>query len=1244
MEDPTLSHPNRQIFPERSPQNTVSTVTIIVRKLFCDPESGRKKTQSCPLAASLLWLVILLPCATKAAMAQQAQVESEDVFKAAVRTTKPLTPQQELATFQVPDGFEVSLFASEPRIQKPLNMAFDADGRLWLTCSTEYPYPVKDGEGQDSIRILEDTNGDGVADTVTVFADDLNIPMGLYPYRDGVVVFSIPNILFLRDTDGDGKADSREVLYGPFDTTRDTHGMNNAFRRGFDGWLYCCHGFNNQSQVAGTDGHSVSMNSGNTYRIRLDGSRIEHLTHGQVNPFGMTIDANGDLFNSDCHTKPVSLLLRGGYYESFGKPHDGLGYVPPVMDHLHGSTAIDALCQYQDTVFPEEFRDDIFVGNVMTSRIHRNSIVRTGSTVRMQEEADFLTSTDPWFRPVDIQIGHDGAMYIADFYNRIIGHYEVPLDHPGRDRTSGRIWRVAYVGDSKADSAVDQPKLSELGLGDLLGQLTDDRKFIRQHAADQIVDRLGSSLGSDLDEQDAMVTEVLAALEVSLNTNAQTAAPQLLWILQRLGKLSVLKLQDVFDRGVERTRIHVMRVCSEYKVRKDVLPLVLKGLRDSKALVQRAAADAAAQNSTVDLAKEVVNAMVVCPAQDVHLKHALKIALKHQIQDPEVAQWFSESVPPQSACEALSQVVSAVESEAAGGISLKLLQSGHLNTEQLEKTVAHVARNLTSESANELFELAKALPDNSISLKTSIWLAMSKAIRNRNLESPEDFQEWSSQLAMEQLSSADVSRLSWGHYSVGGLPPVEWGRELRSVPRNPQAQQFLSSLVGGEKGVGLIRSRPFVMPFNLEIQVCGHLGSPKELPSPENRVILRDLETGHEIESVLAPRSDVATVHKWSCGQFAGREGYLEVVDGLSLESYAWIAIGRPVPMVVKGEVQPSADAEMLLSAINILRDQVLSGMELTSVQLQLLVEIAKVIQVDGELRAVAAETLLLHQKKSALVGMADLLRFAETPRVVDAAVAQFCSIDDSKAAKLSATTGNGQQAANRDLGLVKNVFSQLDVDLRNRLVQKLVESKQGSELLLASMESGVPSASVLRDGRLVAQLSGYGESIAARVAALVDSLPKETTDTTTLSQNVVSRIKLGEGDAQKGLAVYEKNCMNCHRRKGVGGVAGPQLDGVATRGTARMLEDILHPNRNVDVAFRTSTLQLKSGKVMTGIVRPGNSAYQLMVMTSDGKLIEVANADVEERKDSTLSLMPGNVANLLSEDQLLDLVKFLLQ
>src|SRR6266511_3596693 len=317
------------------------------------------------------------PLATRAA----------DPFAENVRSTDPLPPEEQQKKFHLPPGFEIQLVAAEPDLRKPMNMAFDAQGRLWITESREYPFPGPvDKPGRDTVRIFSDFDEHGRARKVQIFADGLNIPIGIYPFRSATpstinhppsttwkaIVCSIPNIGLMEDTDGDGKADKREVLYGPFDHTRDTHGNQASFRRGLDGWLYCTHGYNNDSHVKGRDGNEVHLNSGNTYRLRLDGSRIEQHTHGQVNPFGLAFDPLGNLFSSDCHSEPLYQLLAGGYYPSFGKPHDGLGYAPNMMERIRGSTAIDGVSIYADDLWPEEFRDSIFIGDVMSSVVFRD--------------------------------------------------------------------------------------------------------------------------------------------------------------------------------------------------------------------------------------------------------------------------------------------------------------------------------------------------------------------------------------------------------------------------------------------------------------------------------------------------------------------------------------------------------------------------------------------------------------------------------------------------------------------------------------------------------------------------------------------------------------------------------------------------------------------------------------------------------------------------------------------------------
>src|SRR5687768_11849595 len=299
-----------------------------------------------------------------------------DPFSEGVRPTDPLPAAEQANTFKLPPGFKIELVAAEPDLQKPMNMAFDSKGRLWVTMSREYPFPAPlDKPARDMIKVFEDFDENGRARKVTTFADGLNIPIGIYPYKNGVIAWSIPNIWFFQHTDGDGKADKREVSFGPFGWERDTHGSQASFRRGFDGWLYATHGFNNSSHVRAKDGSEVKMQSGNTYRMRLDGSRIEHHTFGQVTPFGMCFDPSGNVYSADCHSAPIYELLRGGYYPSFGKPHDGLGFAPTLMEHAHGSTAICGPIFYADDQWPEEYQNTMLVGNVMTSRINRDTLI-----------------------------------------------------------------------------------------------------------------------------------------------------------------------------------------------------------------------------------------------------------------------------------------------------------------------------------------------------------------------------------------------------------------------------------------------------------------------------------------------------------------------------------------------------------------------------------------------------------------------------------------------------------------------------------------------------------------------------------------------------------------------------------------------------------------------------------------------------------------------------------------------------
>lgn len=390
-----------------------------------------------------------------------------------VRETEALPPEGELAALSVPEGFSIELFAAEPMINKPINLAVDPRGRVWVSSTVEYPYAAakerwsdplgaRVRESRDAIKILEDLDGDGRADRAIDFADGLNIPTGVLPWhrpehRDGCIAWSIPNLWYFADTDGDGRADHREVLFGPLGYEKDTHGMVSSLRLGPDGWIYATHGFNNSSVVRAKDGGEIELHSGNVFRFRPDASRVEVWSRGQVNPFGLAFDRRGNLYSADCHSAPVYQLLRGAHYPSFGKPHDGLGFGPAMIEHTHGSTGIAGIAFVDRGIWGADWDDHVLIGNPVTSRVNLDRIRFDGTTPRAEERPDFVVSEDPWFRPVDLCLAPDGALYLADFYNRIIGHYEVPLDHPGRDRERGRIWRIVRTAGAGEAEKFEPP-------------------------------------------------------------------------------------------------------------------------------------------------------------------------------------------------------------------------------------------------------------------------------------------------------------------------------------------------------------------------------------------------------------------------------------------------------------------------------------------------------------------------------------------------------------------------------------------------------------------------------------------------------------------------------------------------------------------------------------------------------------------------------------------------------------------
>lgn len=689
-----------------------------------------------PILFLALFFVLFQSCRQPSHDQAESSQADADIYAEHVRTSEFQTPEEERLDFVLPEGFEVTLFASEPDITKPINMAFDEKGRLWVTQSSEYPIAAGQGEGKDRITVLEDTDGDGKADKIQDFANDLNIPIGIVPIKNGAIAYSIPNVYKFLDSNNDGKADKREVLLGPFEH-KDTHGMVNNLFRGFDGWIHASHGFSNISTVAGKDGHAIKMVSGNTFRFKSDGSRVEKTTDGRINPFGSDYDEMGYHYSADCHTLPIYQLIWGGNYTQWGKKEPNMGFAPTMMDYGLKSTALSGLVYYTDDQFPEEYRNSFYSGDVVTCRISRNTMEFNGSTPKAIAQSDFLVSKDPWFRPVDIKIGPDGAMYIADFYNRIIGHYEVPLDHPGRDRVSGRIWKITYMGNSR--KVTDWSKASQEELIQAMGNRILQ---IRMVATDELVDRFGM--------------DAIPAL-AKMVENKKTSPEQLiqgLWALYRLDALPDNVLQNSLEYPDRKVRLHAYKILSNYSQHtEEQFATAISDLTDSDPHVQRAAAEFLSLHPNEMAYKKLIELHSNIPEYDTHLAYTMLMALSNHFQEKEILQMAVKENWDEKQAKVVALVISDLNVSEAGDFLLAHLNKFQESDRNSIGFTETIAKTISPSKIENLLQWVKQKSEAEPDVAHLLAKATEQGMNQRAMSVPTSYKLWHVNLAESTLKS-----------------------------------------------------------------------------------------------------------------------------------------------------------------------------------------------------------------------------------------------------------------------------------------------------------------------------------------------------------------------------------------------------------------------------------------------------------------------------------------------------------
>ncbi|MEC9093664.1 MAG: PVC-type heme-binding CxxCH protein, partial [Planctomycetota bacterium] len=359
--------------------------------------------------------------------------------KASRGANRWITAEAELKEFKIDPRFNVNLFAGEeefPDIAAPIQMRWDSQGRLWVSCSTTYPHVYPGNEPNDKLVILEDLDGDGKADKSTVFADNLHIPLSFEFGDGGVYVSEMPDLTFLKDTDGDGKADLRRRVWTGFGT-EDSHHSLHDFTWTPDGDLIFRESIFHHSQVETPYGPVRQQNSG-WFRFEPRKHRLTSFgTYHSTNPWGVTFDDWGQ------HTASHPIYAEA--FHSLDPPY------PNQHPRPAGLQAYSGVCgqEFIDfNTFPEELSTGHFV-KVRYKPTNRVEILKWKETAFGYEEeyvSDLIFSSNLSFIPVDLRYGPRGALYVCDWYNPVKGHAQYSLRDERRDRHSGRIWRITAKG------------------------------------------------------------------------------------------------------------------------------------------------------------------------------------------------------------------------------------------------------------------------------------------------------------------------------------------------------------------------------------------------------------------------------------------------------------------------------------------------------------------------------------------------------------------------------------------------------------------------------------------------------------------------------------------------------------------------------------------------------------------------------------------------------------------------------